>query len=576
MIDASELPAMPSPLLKHVMGGLDKRLKQPVQSSFIHNIRPAARPVELPPPPPASIGTNDVLFRAGIMELAKPGAFGLELAGPVGIGMDSAQSGGFGIESAHTSGFDMHSTGYDNRHEYTRNPFESWYGQSSVSNDYRVNGDGLVQLNIVNSDFSGNRINGDGSGRLSAQADENSLNKLYIPTTTTKPDLNPLTVKPDLQGSNKIHVNTDYNGVSVRHLVESIAGMREMHVNPDPIFERVDHDNPYSGPDQHHEFLRENMLEATKQITEGSESASPYGPSFSFPGSEQLWYEKKYNIGSVQKRFADPEPEANSEIQPPMFTKIQPALFTRDIDTIHSQNQEVQDENSKQNENLSSIPHGTQNTDLNSLTPSREFLSVPETEEENVEPTEKIPSSVEQPEHDSFVENTGKESIIAATFDKTISGGEDEFLNPEKRSSVDSEPIETAEPEIISENKQKSDNEFSSDASKSSRRTSGDNNNFAMFPLDEIRLQTGLQQIVDYLKNDPEVVPAHHINHVLLPSTMSYKQEPGKYSTGNVGAASGTKNMQKTDGNSGVSSEQQMMDENNTTQGKPNITDPCK
>ncbi|XP_018020146.1 uncharacterized protein LOC108676568 [Hyalella azteca] len=275
MIDASELPAMPSPLLKHVMRGLDQRLEEPGVSSMVHTIQPASRPVKLPPPEPLDIGVNNYKFRTGLPDMSNP---------------DTGVS-----------------------HERYTHPFEQWDTPPVMSNGFQMTEDGLVHLDIINRDFDTNRI--DAASMRDSQASEmNSYNKLNMPTTESPPDLNPLTVKPVIHGSTgTVHVNNEYSGVSVKHLITGhlnpavAEGLIEMHVNPEPVFEkfdqtRKDHDNMTSDVGAEVGAFTDTL----KPKDSDSLTRKHDLQSSSLPENEQLLREDNNStVDSIQKRFAD-------------------------------------------------------------------------------------------------------------------------------------------------------------------------------------------------------------------------------------------------------------------------------
>ncbi|KAF2367647.1 Serine proteases trypsin domain [Trinorchestia longiramus] len=506
MIDASELPAMPSPLLKHVMLGLDKRLKEPGVSSMVHNIKPAANPVELPPPEPTQIGLNNNKFRTSLPHIEHHGTL--------------------------------------------RYPYEGMIGRPGLSNDFYTNDDGLVHFDIINQDMNGNAIDQEVPARVQPVDDANSYNKMNIMTSESPPDLNPLTVKPNISnGLEQQHVNREYSGVSVKHLLErhlnptTKGGMTGMHVNPEPVYEKKSlskDSNAFAQTIDH--GTRESSTQIKATLEESHKDSAQYSPTFSFPGIEQLYEKGSSNIDSIQKRFAGQPPEIDIEEDLSVSENKRNYSAERSEDISHENNttnlhlhlpSTIVDKINKQNGSKYSSVVSTQGDKATSGI-RFDSLSAEHLDGSEVSKLEPLPTG--SVAHNNDVQDSTDKADFAQRIDADSleSTDTDESSNVKSPGSHHNADFKNAFPSAYEIPPPVYDPGYSVSQTtgmehgsseglvKNARRSESDNHKLAVEALAQMRLKNNVHMIMNSLQNDPEKVPAVHINEVLSPGTMSY------------------------------------------------------
>ena len=204
MIDASEMPAMPSPLLKYIMGGLAHRLN--ISPSKVYNIK-SDKSTSIFNPPVNHIESN-------------------------GNAND--------VKS-------VEQTVSEQQSKLNIFPIEEDTSYLPVLSDFKIKEHGTVKLVSLdhmvanNHDSILNKHTTNQNSAIEMTENGNRFNELSLESPLTPPDLNPLTVAHDLNSeSNKEHVNDVYSGVSIKHLIEDqLNPVGTEGVNRDPVYENI-------------------------------------------------------------------------------------------------------------------------------------------------------------------------------------------------------------------------------------------------------------------------------------------------------------------------------------------------
>ena len=197
MIDASEMPAMPSPLLKYIMGGIKQRLDKKPSDNTLHtsSIDAAVQRDDI----------NDIEAIAANL-----------------VSSDKV--------------------------EHVNNQIVS---QPAVSLDFLSNGQGTVTLEAVGEHPTAASSSNDGAdldgkdtlrhqGGDLKQNEEHTFNELIYIAPESPPDLSILTERPEiLTDSLEGYVNKEYSGVPVDHIVHDLNGgenvnLKDVYIQPGP------------------------------------------------------------------------------------------------------------------------------------------------------------------------------------------------------------------------------------------------------------------------------------------------------------------------------------------------------
>ena len=500
MIEASEMPAMPSPLLSYVIGGLGQRLdtqsinegsnsnpEMLKQKEFTHNIAPKL-----------SYSTTDS---------NKP------ITLQYGFGLSSNKLSNDGkseegnINSVQT--FDLPNTGHG-----TVSLIES------IHEDHVKNSGSDVELNNTPIRTS-KPLN-------SSPANGNSYNKLNRDATSSPPNLSPLTIPPNINAG-KDHVNNAYSGISIKHLIEGHLNpndnkeLENVHVNLDPVYEQL------MIPDSNTQMIESSNLNTIEEIHSSVNNMKSNILQHSLTNekvitinSQNLRTDPTFIIGRVGTSVENIISSSVS-VLPVDKENIKNISFANGISNYSSS---ASQKNSTKNNPIVTSQNKTKNgySDVQKVIQQIESSTQPQRQ----------PPSKNNTDSDAKTDTTSdiEEPITESSLNPIDSFPEES--NSEKHTITNSsttQNIKTIDlPEIehkdYSDSMMKRTNSENAEVKLGRFDTSKTSGVTALDSLEELRLMNGVKKIVQSLKYDPERHPNNQMASILTTTKMSYLPYP--------------------------------------------------